>query len=94
MSRKLSASAIAHLSADDILPILDVATPGVLSTLCSMWKVFGAVIVVLSTGPTEAKKLEQEFLKELSLYKKEFQNQRRAACGHHGVFLTESLVSE
>ena len=35
-----------------------------------MWKVFSAVIVVLSTGPTEAKKLEQEFLKELALYKK------------------------
>ena len=68
MSRKLSASKIANFSADDVLPILDVATPGFLWTLCSMWKVYSAVVVVLSTGPTEAKKLEQEFLKELSLY--------------------------
>ena len=59
-----------------------------------MWKVYSAVVVVLSTGPTEAKKLEQEFLKELSLYKKRIPES--AACGlrSSGVFLTESLVSE
>ena len=44
-----------------------------------MWKVYSAVVVVLSTGPTEAKKLEQEFLKELSLYKKRIPES--AACG-------------
>ena len=79
MSRKLSASKIANFSADDVLPILDVATPGFLWTLCSMWKVYSAVVVVLSTGPTEVKKLEQDFLKELSLYKKRIPES--AACG-------------
>ena len=44
-----------------------------------MWKVYSAVVVVLSTGPTEVKKLEQDFLKELSLYKKRIPES--AACG-------------